>query len=276
MVAYWTSTKTRKTDWDIIQVHCNHWNRKGWKKDFCMPENSLKGPHICRMIEEKTKHYSVISGSTKREIRIVCQKCQKESKIEKKYEKHLIAKFTAQITLAEGYELMPENLNVKPVKPQDYKKATEKLLECENWIQIFQITASGLEELNVQDIVELQSELKIRCSYGLAKCYLFRYFMKKKSDLWSSGKRHVDYLVSTLPDDEVVREIEQLYIHSSPEVLATMTKTEWRDHIVQGLAKWKMFVESPEEYGDRMKKLDEEIKKPGKMPKDWKPEEPDN
>ena len=92
-----------------------YWSKKEkWYRDmesvssaYCKNCNTNR-EHTYRLYEERRKHYSVLSGPTKRSIRVVCQVCKGESKTEKKHEKELTAKFMASIRLTEGFELIEQ------------------------------------------------------------------------------------------------------------------------------------------------------------------------
>ena len=68
-----------------------YWGKKEkWYRDvesvsshYCENCNS-KRKHTYRLYEEKRKHYSVLSGPTKKSVRVICEKCKTESKLEKK------------------------------------------------------------------------------------------------------------------------------------------------------------------------------------------------
>ena len=94
-----------------------HRDMESVSSDYCENCNS-KREHTYRLYEERRKHYSVLSGPTKRSVRVICESCKGESKPEKKHEKELIAKFMARIRLAEGFELMEQ---------QNYDKALKKI-----------------------------------------------------------------------------------------------------------------------------------------------------
>ena len=131
--------------------------------DYCENCNSKRN-HTYRLYEERRKHYSVLSGPTKRSVRVVCQVCKGESKTEKKHEKELTAKFMAYIRLTEGFEL---------IEQQNYDKALNKIDDSIKFINKFQEALKNFvhadfysEHLQYCDVLQAQSV------YGAAICYL--------------------------------------------------------------------------------------------------------
>ena len=126
--------------------------------------------HTFRMYEQRTKHYSVISGRPKRSVTIICHGCLLESPLEKEYEKQMIETFTSQIMSGEGFELYQQGKYNKAMKK--FKKSLK----------------------NNPD--ELQS------IYGLATCLIAQ-------GSYDEARGFVDRLVSEMPDNEDVKELKK-------------------------------------------------------------------
>ena len=123
MFVYWGKKEKWYRDMESFSGHC---------KSEC---NSMQ-VHTYRLYEQRRKHYSVISGPTKRSVRLVCEKYKTESKLEKKHEKHLIAKFTARILIAEGYELIQQQNHGKALKK--FRESIKKIGQFLQRLEFFQ------------------------------------------------------------------------------------------------------------------------------------------
>ena len=126
--------------------------------------------HTFRMYEQRTKHYSVISGRPKRSVTIICHGCLLEGPLEKGYEKQMIEKFTSQIMSGEGFELYQQG---------NYNKAMKKFKK-------------NLKN-NPDDLQSV---------YGLATCLVAQ-------GSYDEARGFVDRLVSEMPDNEDVKELKK-------------------------------------------------------------------
>ena len=126
--------------------------------------------HTFRMYEQRTKHYSVISGRPKRSVTIICHGCLLEGPLDKGYEKQMIEKFTGQVIVAEGFELYQQG---------NYNKAMKKF------------------QKNLKD-----DPGNLQAVYGLATCLITK-------GEYDEARVFVDRLDSEMPDNEDVRELKQ-------------------------------------------------------------------
>tara|TARA_B100000929_G_C15254786_1_gene334553 strand:- start:54 stop:437 length:384 start_codon:yes stop_codon:yes gene_type:complete len=122
------------------------------------------------MYEQRTKHYSVISGRPKRSVTIICHGCLLEGPLDKGYEKQMIEKFTGQVMVAEGFELYQQG---------NYNKAMKKF------------------QKNLKD-----DPGNLQAVYGLATCLITK-------GEYDEARVFVDRLDSEMPDNEDVRELKQ-------------------------------------------------------------------
>ena len=181
--------------------------------DFCENCNSTR-EHIYRLYEERRKHYSVLSGPTKRSVRVICQACKGESKPEKKHEKELIAKFMARIRLAEGFELMEQ---------QNYDKALKKIDDSLKYVNKFQEALENFvhadfysEHLRYCDILQTQ------VAYGAAICYLEvgkKQKNKKRQDSdFLVAKKSIEALMRAAQIDpgveDMLQELRNIYLRN--------------------------------------------------------------
>ena len=126
--------------------------------------------HTFRMYEQRTKHYSVISGRPKRSVTIICHGCLLEGPLDKGYEKQMIEKFTGQVMVAEGFELYQQG---------KYDKAIKKFKK------------------------NLKNEPgDLQAVYGLATCLIAK-------GEYDEARGFVDHLSSEMPDNEDVNELKQ-------------------------------------------------------------------
>jgi tetratricopeptide (TPR) repeat protein len=126
--------------------------------------------HTFRMYEQRTKHYSVISGRPKRSVTIICHGCLLEGPLDKGYEKQMIEKFTGQVIVAEGFELYQQG---------NYNKAMKKF------------------QKNLKD-----DPGNLQAVYGLATCLIAK-------GEYDEARVFVGRLDSEMPDNEDVRELKQ-------------------------------------------------------------------
>ena len=126
--------------------------------------------HTFRMYEQRTKHYSVISGRPKRSVTIICHGCLLEGPLDKEYEKQMIEKFTAQVMAGEGFELYQQG---------KYDKAIKKFKK------------------NLKNDPE-----NLQAVYGLATCLIAK-------GEYDEARGFVDHLSSEMPDNEDVNELKQ-------------------------------------------------------------------
>jgi thioredoxin-like negative regulator of GroEL len=122
------------------------------------------------MYEQRTKHYSVISGRPKRSVTIICHGCLLEGPLDKEYEKQMIEKFTAQVMAGEGFELYQQG---------KYDKAIKKFKK------------------NLKNDPE-----NLQAVYGLATCLIAK-------GEYDEARGFVDHLSSEMPDNEDVNELKQ-------------------------------------------------------------------
>ena len=173
MFVYWSKKEKWYRDMESVS------------SDYCENCNS-EGEHIYRLYEERRKHYSVLSGPTKRSVRLVCEKCKTESKLEKKHEKQMVAKFTARILIAEGYELIQQQNHGKALK-----KFRESMKNLDNFFK-------GLTSFKHADFyaADLQSynELTIKASYGAAACCIELAQSRGKIKLYEEAKSGINFL----------------------------------------------------------------------------------
>ena len=102
MFVHWSNNEVTYRDMESIQMSCAQ----------CGSEQK----HTFRMYEQRTKHYSVISGRPKRSVTIICHGCLLEGPLDKGYEKQMIEKFTGQVMVAEGFELSQQGKYDKAIK----------------------------------------------------------------------------------------------------------------------------------------------------------------
>ena len=156
MFVHWSNNEVTYRHMESIQNDCEQ----------CGSEQK----HTFRMYEQRTKHYSVISGRPKRSVTIICHGCLLEGPLEKGYEKQMIEKFTSQIMSGEGFELYQQG---------NYNKAMKKFKK-------------NLKN-NPDDLQSV---------YGLATCLVAQ-------GSYDEARGFVDRLVSEMPDNEDVRELKQ-------------------------------------------------------------------
>ena len=126
--------------------------------------------HTFRMYEQRTKHYSVLSGRPKRSVTAICHGCLKENPLDEDSEKLAIEKFTSQIMSSEGFELYEQG---------KYDKAVKKFKK------------------------NLKNEPgDLQAVYGLATCLITK-------GEYDEARVFVDRLDSEMPDNEDVRELKQ-------------------------------------------------------------------
>ena len=125
--------------------------------------------HTFRMYEQRTKHYSVLSGRPKRSVTAICHGCLKENPLDEDSEKLAIEKFTSQIMSSEGFELYEQG---------KYDKAVKKFKK------------------------NLKNNYDPHAIYGLAKCLIAQ-------GKYDEARGFVDKLDSQFPNDEGVKELKQ-------------------------------------------------------------------
>jgi thioredoxin-like negative regulator of GroEL len=123
------------------------------------------------MYEQRTKHYSVISGRPKRSVTVICHGCLLEGPLDKGYEKQMIEKFTGQVMVAEGFELSQQGKYDKAMKK--FKKNLKN------------------DPGNLQAV------------YGLATCLIAK-------GSYDEARGFVDRLGSEMPDNEDVKELKKI------------------------------------------------------------------
>lgn len=156
MFVHWSNNEVTYRDMESIQVNCGR----------CDSEQK----HTFRMYEQRTKHYSVISGRPKRSVTIICHGCLLEGPLDKEYEKQMIEKFTAQVMAGEGFELYQQG---------KYDKAIKKFKK------------------NLKNDPE-----NLQAVYGLATCLIAK-------GEYDEARGFVDHLSSEMPDNEDVNELKQ-------------------------------------------------------------------
>ena len=157
MFVHWSNNEVTYRDMESIQMSCAQ----------CGSEQK----HTFRMYEQRTKHYSVISGRPKRSVTIICHGCLLEGPLDKGYEKQMIEKFTGQVMVAEGFKLYQQG---------NYNKAMKKF------------------QKNLKD-----DPGNLQAVYGLATCLI----AKREYD---EARVFVDRLGSEMPDNEDVNELKQI------------------------------------------------------------------
>ena len=157
MFVHWSNNEVTYRDMESIQVNCER----------CDSEQK----HTFRMYEQRTKHYSVISGRPKRSVTVICHGCLLEGPLDKGYEKQMIEKFTGQVMVAEGFKLYQQG---------NYNKAMKKF------------------QKNLKD-----DPGNLQAVYGLATCLI----AKREYD---EARVFVDRLGSEMPDNEDVNELKQI------------------------------------------------------------------
>ena len=156
MFVHWSNNEVTYRDMESIQVNCER----------CGSEQK----HTFRMYEQRTKHYSVVSGRPKRSVTIICHGCLQEGPLDKEYEKQMIEKFTARVMAGEGFELYQQG---------KYDKAMKKFKK-------------NLKN----DPGDLQAV------YGLATCLIAK-------GNYDEARGFVARLDSEMPDNEDVKELKQ-------------------------------------------------------------------
>ena len=157
MFVHWSNNEVTYRDMESIQVNCER----------CDSEQK----HTFRMYEQRTKHYSVISGRPKRSVTVICHGCLLEGPLDKGYEKQMIEKFTGQVMVAEGFELSQQGKYDKAMKK--FKKNLKN------------------DPGNLQAV------------YGLATCLIAK-------GSYDEARGFVDRLGSEMPDNEDVNELKQI------------------------------------------------------------------
>ena len=249
MFVYWS----KKEKWyrDIESV----------SSDYCENCNS-KREHTYRLYEERRKHYSVLSGPTKRSVGVICQACKGESRPEKKHEKHLIAKFRARILITEGEELIQQQNHGKALKK--FRESIKNLDNFFKGLTYFKHTDFYTEDL------QSYNELTIQASYGSAVCCIELARSSGKIKLYEEAKSGINFLESMLPDNESVKELKNAYLYHRQleEKLHRMesaggnAKTEDVADILEAI--------TGETVDERKAKKEH---RRGAMPWGWKPEE---
>ena len=156
MFVHWSNNEVTYRDMESIQVNCER----------CDSEQK----HTFRMYEQRTKHYSVISGRPKRSVTVICHGCLLEGPLDKGYEKQMIEKFTGQVMVAEGFELSQQGKYDKAMKK--FKKNLKN------------------DPGNLQAV------------YGLATCLIAK-------GEYDEARVFVDRLGSEMPDNEDVKELKK-------------------------------------------------------------------
>ena len=156
MFVHWSNNEVTYRDMESIQVNCER----------CDSEQK----HTFRMYEQRTKHYSVISGRPKRSVTVICHGCLLEGPLDKGYEKQMIEKFTGQVMVAEGFELSQQGKYDKAMKK--FKKNLKN------------------DPGNLQAV------------YGLATCLIAK-------GSYDEAKGFVDRLGSEMPDNTDVKELKK-------------------------------------------------------------------
>ena len=156
MFVHWSNNEVTYRDMESIQVNCER----------CDSEQK----HTFRMYEQRTKHYSVISGRPKRSVTVICHGCLLEGPLDKGYEKQMIEKFTGQVMVAEGFELSQQGKYDKAMKK--FKKNLKN------------------DPGNLQAV------------YGLATCLIAK-------GSYDEAKGFVDRLSSEMPDNTDVKELKK-------------------------------------------------------------------
>ena len=243
-------------------------NKEKWYRDmqsvssdYCENCNS-EGEHIYRLYEERRKHYSVLSGPTKRSVGVICQACKGESRPEKKHEKHLIAKFRARILITEGEELIQQQNHGKALKK--FRESIKNLDNFFKGLTYFKHTDFYTEDL------QSYNELTIQASYGSAVCCIELARSSGKIKLYEEAKSGINFLESMLPDNESVKELKNVYLYHRQleEKLHRMesaggnAKTEDVADILEAI--------TGETVDERKAKKEH---RRGAMPWGWKPEE---
>ena len=157
MFVHWSNNEVTYRDMESIQVNCER----------CGSEQK----HTFRMYEQRTKHYSVISGRPKRSVTIICHGCLLEGPLQKEYEKQMIEKFTGQVMAAEGFELYQQGKYDKAIKK--FKKTLKN------------------EPGDLQAV------------YGLATCLIAK-------GNYDEARGFVDRLGSEMPDNKDVKELKKI------------------------------------------------------------------
>ena len=156
MFVHWSNNEVTYRDMESIQKDCEQ----------CGSEQK----HTFRMHEQRTKHYSVISGRPKRSVTIICHGCLLEGPLDKGYEKQMIEKFTGQVMVAEGFELYQQG---------NYNKAMKKF------------------QKNLKD-----DPGNLQAVYGLATCLIAK-------GSYDEARGFVDRLGSEMPDNTDVKELKK-------------------------------------------------------------------
>ena len=157
MFVHWSNNEVTYRDMESTQINCER----------CNSEQK----HTFRMYEQRTKHYSVISGRPKRSITIICHGCLLEGPLEKEYEKQMIEKFTGQVMAAEGFELYQQG---------KYDKAIKKFKK------------------------NLKNEPgDLQAVYGLATCLVAQ-------GSYDEARGFVDRLGLEMPDNKEVKELKKI------------------------------------------------------------------
>ena len=157
MFVHWSNNEVTYRDMESIQINCER----------CNSEQK----HTFRMYEQRTKHYSVISGRPKRSITIICHGCLLEGPLQKEYEKQMIEKFTAQVMAGEGFELYQQG---------KYDKAIKKFKK------------------------NLKNEPgDLQAVYGLATCLIAK-------GNYDEARGFVDRLGLEMPDNKDVKELKKI------------------------------------------------------------------
>jgi len=156
MFVHWSNNEVTYRDMESIQVNCER----------CDSEQK----HTFRMYEQRTKHYSVISGRPKRSVTVICHGCLLEGPLDKGYEKQMIEKFTGQVMVAEGFELSQQGKYDKAMKK--FKKNLKN------------------DPGNLQAV------------YGLATCLIAK-------GSYDEARGFVDRLGSEMPDNTDVKELKK-------------------------------------------------------------------
>ena len=247
MFVYWGKKEKWYRDMESFSGHC---------KSEC---NSMQ-VHTYRLYEQRRKHYSVISGPTKRSVRLVCEKCKTESKLEIKHEKQMVAQFTGRILIAEGYELIQQQNHGKALKK--FRESIKKLDNFFKGLSSFKHTDFYTEDL------QSYNELSIQASYGSAMCCITLIASgKDKTNLSEEAKAGINFLESMLPDNDEVKRLRNYYHTTLVESFPLIQRKDTGEVFDVR----KIFRETDKE--DEGEQESKRRTNCGAMPWGWKPEE---
>ncbi len=161
--AHWSRDETTYRDMEKVNAFCGQCNSEQL--------------HTFRMYEKKTKHYSVVSFGTHRQVSAICHGCLAEFGIEKDEEKKLIKRFVIELRGQEAFELIDK---------EKYDKAVKKFNE------------------NLGEDPD-----DIRSRYGLAKCHIAQ-------GEYDKADANIRLLETKLPDNKDVIELRSLLNANRP------------------------------------------------------------